>query len=383
MRNSIPVRLFAAAVAFALLLAGCFCDSSPAQCGPYGCCPCQNGQCYVAPQVPPKPHMANRPRPRATASDSTWRYAAPRNHYRSVVRVQTVDRDGSRSLGSGVAIRWSDRLAILTARHVVTDARRIWVRGAGPWIEARIVRTDPVWDVAALSVRDVSQFVPIKIAWRDTGHPDAGDPLESCGFGPDDRLAVNRGQFLGYRAAPSAPRTTDWLVLTGHARQGDSGGPVFNRRHELVGILWGCADNQVVATQCGRLHLFLAQTFGVTQQSSGIVAAKPASRNSSPQRKVSPPHIQTKRPVELVARTPLLPLCRPRTPEPTPAPQIIVRPDPYTRSIDRKMDLLIENKQQQKEAAKRHTGANSLIVFLVVGACVALGFIIYFGSQKS
>ena len=47
------------------------------------------------------------------------------------------------------------------------------------------------------------------------------------------------------------------LLLTGHARDGDSGSPVFNRRGELVAVCWGSDDRGVVGTFSGRIRQFL------------------------------------------------------------------------------------------------------------------------------
>ncbi|HBO45329.1 MAG TPA: hypothetical protein DD670_15650 [Planctomycetaceae bacterium] len=392
-------------------------DSAIAQCGPGGCRVDQGGPGSVSPGAAL----------RHESPGADFRHESPRGHYRSVVRIQTVDRDGSRSFGSGVAVRWGRRVVILTARHVVKDARRVWVRGVAKYVEARVVGVDATWDVAGLVPSDESEFVAAQIAWRESGHPAPGEPLESCGFGGDDRLAVNRGRFLGYRAPMGSRGRTDWLVMSGQARQGDSGGPVFNQNRELVGILWGCAGGEVVATQCGRLHVFLTEKFsppsaeteprpsgsGLSRLADAVTAVPklagaaatgdvPASNRAIDdssnqagaveglpilanqrlvQNLLGSNSTASSQRIQQAVHQPLLPLCRPRMPEPPPAPQIIIRPDPHTESIDRKMDLLIEQKQ---EAAEREQAdeASPVLLFLVIGGCVVLGIIVYFATQK-
>ena len=76
----------------------------------------------------------------------------------------------------------------------------------------------------------------------------AGETAESCGYGPDGRLACNSGLFLGYKRSAETPDgPDDWFAISGHARGGDSGGGVFNRAGKLVGVLWGTDGQEVAA----------------------------------------------------------------------------------------------------------------------------------------
>jgi len=396
-----------------------------AQCGPGGCCPggqgdlggrdwsAGGGSLILSP-----PAKVERSAPNAPAS--SWRYEAPRDHYRSVVRVQTVDRNGSRSFGSGVAVRWGDRTVVLTAGHVVRDARQAWVGGPGNYQAAGVLATDAVWDVAVLSVALADDLEPVKIAYRATGHPEPGEQLESCGLGGDGRLAVNSGRFIGYRTSAVDRRTADWLVLSGHARGGDSGGPVFNGRHELVGGLWGTGGGEGVATQCGRLHAVLRETLGEPQAggirdwglgiggrgarvrhaaagSGGRETEETAEARSSPlvanpapdpQSPVSTSQSFVPRPAGFLdgqRDRGLVPICRPRRPAPEPAPQVSVQSDP---EISRKLDVLIANTTPRPAAAEAERGTETnpappthpIVMLLVVGGAVALGFVVYFGA---
>jgi hypothetical protein len=85
-----------------------------------------------------------------------------------------------------------------------------------------------------------------------------GNRLESCGYGPDGKLAANTGLFLGYKRSTQTPNgPDDWFEISGHARPGDSGGGVFNDRGRLVGVLWGTNGEVVVGVQAGRIHVLL------------------------------------------------------------------------------------------------------------------------------
>ena len=86
----------------------------------------------------------------------------------------------------------------------------------------------------------------------------AGNRLESCGYGADGQLACNSGLFLSYKRSNETPNgPDDWFTISGHARQGDSGGGVFNEQGKLVGVLWGTDGQEVVCVQAGRLQKLL------------------------------------------------------------------------------------------------------------------------------
>ena len=173
-------------------------------------------------------------------------------------------------------VEWNGQVVVLTARHVIQDAQRIVVRlCTGKTLSARLLSADATWDLAVLeftgyapgsagcatgsaSAMRFEGVEPVTLELGPAAMQREGSRLESCGYGPDGRLACNSGLFLGYRRSAAAPRgPDDWMILSGHAREGDSGGPVFNERGRLVGVLWGTDGEEVVAVQAGRLHLLL------------------------------------------------------------------------------------------------------------------------------
>jgi hypothetical protein len=60
------------------------------------------------------------------------------------------------------------------------------------------------------------------------------------------------------------------MIISGHARQGDSGGPVFNRNGRIIGVIWGTDGETVIGVQAGRLQLLLD------------AAVPPSERNPAP-----------------------------------------------------------------------------------------------------
>ncbi len=190
-----------------------------------------------------------------------WRYEKPVGHRAAVVRIFCQDDVRTRSIGSGTLVRWdANKIVVLTARHVVADAKNIVVELFNKkTYKARALKTDAVWDCAVLELGGRPEGVkPAEVELGDDAMQHEGSRLESCGYGPDGRLAVNTGLFLGYKRSTQTPDgPDDWFEISGHARPGDSGGGVFNERGRLVGVLWGTNGEVVVGVQAGRLHLLL------------------------------------------------------------------------------------------------------------------------------
>jgi hypothetical protein len=58
--------------------------------------------------------------------------------------------------------------------------------------------------------------------------------------------------------APGANLPFEMVELSAEARQGDSGGPIFNERGELAGVLFGASQGTTSGSYCGRVSAFLA-----------------------------------------------------------------------------------------------------------------------------
>ncbi|MCS7303692.1 MAG: trypsin-like peptidase domain-containing protein [Thermoguttaceae bacterium] len=194
----------------------------------------------------------------ASCGEPTSQAFAPSGVHPAVCRLIHTLPGGLRAIGTGVLVDKEGQYGlIITCQHLFREGvgRITVVFPDGQTYEARLLHQDPVADLAALLIaRPSAEPVPVA-----TKPPQPGEPVQSCGYGPDGRYWCNQGQVIGYsRTGLSAGWET--LELTGRARQGDSGGPVFNAQGELVAVIWGTDGRTVSGTYNGRVDRFLQQT---------------------------------------------------------------------------------------------------------------------------
>lgn len=178
---------------------------------------------------------------------------APQIHP-AVVRVIVPERGGA-SLGSGALVAINERHGlVVTNYHVVRD-------GNGPAgvvfpdgfrSGARVVRVDRDWDLAALVIWRPN-VRPVSLAAEP---PRLGETLSIAGYGKGSyRIATGRAtQYV----SPGGSLPYEMIELSAGARQGDSGGPIFNQQGELAGVLFGSAWGKTVGSHSRRVRQFLA-----------------------------------------------------------------------------------------------------------------------------
>ncbi len=172
----------------------------------------------------------------------------------AVVRV-IAPEEGGTSFGSGtlVDVR-GDYGLVLTNWHVVADATHTIevLFPDGFRTAARVITTDRTWDLAALAVWRPT-VEPVRMASQP---PKPGDLLTIAGYGSGKYRAVT-GKCTQY-VAPALNRPYEMVELSVAARQGDSGGPIFNSQGELAGVLWGAGWGTTAGSYCGRVSSFVA-----------------------------------------------------------------------------------------------------------------------------
>lgn len=172
----------------------------------------------------------------------------------AVCRVAVEER-GGKAFGSGTLIDARDQYGlVITNWHVVRDATgKIEVQFPGGFkSEARPLKLDETWDLAALVV----WRPPTEPALLAAHSPAKGETLTICGYGQGDYLAQT-GRCTDYYS-PEVGQPQELVELNVEARQGDSGGPIFNERGELAGVLFGAARGTTLGSFGGRVQTFLA-----------------------------------------------------------------------------------------------------------------------------
>lgn len=259
-------------ILLAIFILGCIAEAVivPWACGQ----DCADGSCRISGPTPTNPHPA-------------------------VCRINnTVGRMSN--LGTGTLIEASNgRGVVLTCAHLFREGvGNITVKFAdGSFYEARMLGRDATWDLAALEITAPAAS-PVAIA---DGYPRRGEPVKSCGYGPNGQYACNSGRVLGYTTAQGTS-SFEWFDLTGVARDGDSGGPVFDASGRLCGVLWGTDGRTVGATYCGRIRKFLANILGRSREQPPVggngAGNAPHADGASGGQDVPPPPVPPMAPVE-------------------------------------------------------------------------------------
>ena len=144
---------------------------------------------------------------------------------------------------------------ILTVAHVFGDGRGpITITSPAGEVQVGILRRlDAAKDLAAIAV-DQKHPAPRKLARQQ---PLRQATVHTAGRGNTGRLRVWTGQVLGWVFRTATARA-DTMVISGRAKSGDSGGPIFDAAGDVVGIIWGSADGNTYAVDLTTITAFLS-----------------------------------------------------------------------------------------------------------------------------
>ena len=162
----------------------------------------------------------------------------------SVVTVETKEQGGHTGLGSAVIV--DDLGDVLTAFHVIASANEIRVTFAdGTVVQAKLLAAIPDKDIAAL--RPLAH--PSGLVVATLGNPGSlriGDEAIVVGnpFGLTRSLSTGVISGLGRSIQPSGldKPLTGLIQFDAAVNPGNSGGPLFDRDGDVVGIVTGLAN---------------------------------------------------------------------------------------------------------------------------------------------
>jgi hypothetical protein len=172
----------------------------------------------------------------------------------AVARIVVPEGEAT-SYGSGTLVDVRDQYGlVVTNWHVVRDGTGevevIFPDGFRS--KARPLKVDADWDLAALVIWR-PPAAAVKLA---ATAPQPGEQLTICGYGSGNYRAAT-GRCTQY-FAPKVELPQHLVELDVEARQGDSGGPIFNSRGELAGVLFGASEGTTLGSFGGRVENFLA-----------------------------------------------------------------------------------------------------------------------------
>lgn len=151
-------------------------------------------------------------------------------HSASVVTISV-----GTGLGSGILI---DNLGVLTAAHVVGDSKSMTVRFKdGSVIAASLIATVEKPDIALLKLKEAHPE-PSYAELADSDQTRVGDPVFVIGspFGIAQSLSVGHLTGRLEKGKLENNDAIEFLQTDSAINQGNSGGAMFNRKGEVIGI---------------------------------------------------------------------------------------------------------------------------------------------------
>ncbi|MBM3488536.1 MAG: Do family serine endopeptidase, partial [Alphaproteobacteria bacterium] len=146
-----------------------------------------------------------------------------------------AERPGRRVMGAGTGFIIDPAGFIVTNDHVVRDAETITVvLESGERFTARVVGRDDKTDLALLKL-DAGRVFPA-VAFGDSDEARVGDWVVSIGNPFGLGHTVTSGIVSARSRAIGAGPYDDFLQIDAPINRGNSGGPTFNLRGEVIGV---------------------------------------------------------------------------------------------------------------------------------------------------
>jgi len=136
------------------------------------------------------------------------------------------------SLGSGFVIKKNG--TVITNNHVIANAEDIIVRINNKEYQAKVIGADPYSDIAVLKIETKETFQTVEFGNSDRAR--VGDWVVAIGnpFGLGG--TVTSGIISARNRDINLTRYDDFIQTDASINQGNSGGPLFNMKGDVIGI---------------------------------------------------------------------------------------------------------------------------------------------------
>ena len=158
----------------------------------------------------------------------------------------TPQKEKQGALGSGFII--DKEGMIITNNHVIDGADTITIRVNGDKeYDAKLIGKDPLMDIAVLKIESEDKFVPVRFGDSDKSR--IGDWVIAIGnpFGLGG--TVTSGIISARNRNIGLSRYEDFIQTDASINVGNSGGPLFNMKGEVIGI------NSAILGQSGSIGI--------------------------------------------------------------------------------------------------------------------------------